>query len=389
MFKHHDEFARKIIPRWRTPSSFIASGGFETKGTPHLAPSRINKEIVKSEHAWLTRKDELSAVEYIATLRAISDSTEKAQEAIEFLHSIGSKSFQEIIKPKPIYKIELPPAALEVGLHAKEISSLRHHLRSFPKDPFAWLDLAKLYTLCGMAESQQAQRAVQAATTLAPNNRYVLRSAVRFYIHINDPDKAVWVLEHSKRSNIDPWLSSALISSREIAGKSHLKIKQSQQILDNSNWSNIAKSELSTAMGDLAIKSGKIKQGKKLYKNALIDPNENVLAQALWTQEHMQVTLIKEPIELTSSVSNSFEAQAIQFDTAENWPELIEMCTLWQNDEPFSSKPAIMGSYRALTFRTNISSAIELLEKACLANPNEPLLRNNLAFSYAVSGNLR
>ena len=50
------------------------------------------------------------------------------------------------------------------------------------------------------------------AVALQPNNRFVLRSAVRLYTHYDLADKAIWFLKHSTATMYDPWLLSSELS---------------------------------------------------------------------------------------------------------------------------------------------------------------------------------
>ena len=54
--------------------------------------------------------------------------------------------------------------------------------------------------------------------------------------------------------------------------------------------------------------------------------------------------------------------------------------------QPFSAKPAILGSYIAAVALLDDYRAITILEQARVSSPNEPILNNNYACSLAALG---
>ena len=54
-------------------------------------------------------------------------------------------------------------------------------------------------------------------------------------------------------------------------------------------------------------------------------------------------------------------------------------------DEPFSSRPAVLGSFAAATGLEDYGLAVNITGNGLIANPNELGLINNLAFSLALN----
>lgn len=57
---------------------------------------------------------------------------------------------------------------------------------------------------------------------------------------------------------------------------------------------------------------------------------------------------------------------------------------LWYEFEPFSARPAIFGSYTALVGMRDEIKALELIDKARISSPNDPMLLNNQACALAT-----
>ena len=60
------------------------------------------------------------------------------------------------------------------------------------QDAVEWMDLARSFTTLG--ELTKASRSVGAAVKLAPTNRFIVRAASRFYVHSNEPERALSLL---------------------------------------------------------------------------------------------------------------------------------------------------------------------------------------------------
>lgn len=97
------------------------------------------------------------------------------------------------------------------------------------------------------------------ALYLANNNRYVIRSAVRLFMHINKQDEALFILRHSEALKYDPWLLSADISLTTLLGKHQRYIKVGQIMVADQNYSRNSISELSSAIATLEFANGALK----------------------------------------------------------------------------------------------------------------------------------
>ena len=77
------------------------------------------------------------------------------------------------------------------------------------------------------------------------------------------------------------------------------------------------------------------------------------------------------------------EAKAWEHYCNGMWRKALNESWKWFYDQPFSDRPVILGSYIATTVLGDYKESIKILEKGKVSNPNEFLVLNNLAFSYA------
>ena len=66
-------------------------------------------------------------------------------------------------------------------------------------NPIVWVELARLYIMHDQVE--KAERALLTALHLAPDNRFVLRSATRFFIHTDQFEKNFMNLQLKNQKN--------------------------------------------------------------------------------------------------------------------------------------------------------------------------------------------
>ena len=84
--------------------------------------------------------------------------------------------------------------------------------------------------------------------------------------------------------------------------------------------------------------------------------------------------------------ARSFEARALQAHRAGDWGPAIRHAQGWLLDEPFSTRPATLGSYLAGITEGNYRLAEEFARRGLRANPGDWLLLNNLVVALANQG---
>jgi tetratricopeptide (TPR) repeat protein len=106
-------------------------------------------------------------------------------------------------EPFPLPEIIIPE---ESKRFFSVIAGLKKRIREYPRNPILWMDLAFYYSAIG--QTRAAEHAVTIALSLNSENRYLLRSGARFYMHVGTPDKALHFLRRSAVGNYDPPLIS-------------------------------------------------------------------------------------------------------------------------------------------------------------------------------------
>ena len=106
----------------------------------------------------------------------------------------------------------------------KKIQKYKKLTHQFPKNPINYVELSRLHTSIGQLE--KADFYIQIALKLNSTNRFVVRSAARFYLHKDDPKKARHYLKSSKSISNDPWLMASEIAISEKIGKHSNNIKK-------------------------------------------------------------------------------------------------------------------------------------------------------------------
>ncbi len=259
------------------------------------------------------------------------------------------------------------------------ISDLRRRLRFYPTDALRWIDLAFTYTIAGVA--RKAANADAIAISLAANNTYVLRCAARFLVHMEEPDKALFLLRSAPISK-NPSLLAAEISISEAFRLKSRFVKEARMLVDSGDFSAHDLNEINATLSTLEFNSGNVKKGKRLLKSALLQPGENTLAQA-------QFLAKKFVVDFDVSSFNTpckFEASARSNYLLEKYDRALIEASDWFYFQPFTLKAAMLSSYISSVLLDQNTSSIELLNLALRVSPSDPSLCNNMAFSLARLG---
>lgn len=261
------------------------------------------------------------------------------------------------------------------------VKFLRQQLRSGPRNAVAWVDLSLAYCSSGFVD--KAKRAMQIALTLAPNNRFVLRSAVRLYVHTDELDHAHSLLVRSPATKFDPWLSAAEIAIASLAGKPARYMKTARSLIDDASFLPRDLTELTAALGTVELNTGKDKVGKRLLARSIAHPNDNALAQVEWADRTHHTGLLTPSVLMTPL---SFEARAWEAYTRSDFDSCVTQTKLWVEDEPFSATPWQFLTYLNSCVLHDYPAAVSTAMKALEINPESRMIRNNLALALARSG---
>ncbi|RRJ96041.1 tetratricopeptide repeat protein [Opitutaceae bacterium TAV4] len=258
-------------------------------------------------------------------------------------------------------------------LHTK-IREAKTWVRRFPTDAIAWVEYARLYTIIG--QKKRAEKTMERALILGPTDRYIIRAAVRFFIHRGNWERAHHIAGAAARETNDPWIIALWISTGSQLDKIPPKFKNYFATALASN-NHFHFSELLEACATQEIIAGSEKKAKRAFQQAWLDPSKNVIAHSQWVIREKMPQLAA-----TASIdfSQSSEAMAWVSLMRLQLSEAVQSSREWALEEPFSSKPFMHGSF-VDTLREDYEEAESLAREGLRANPGHHGLTNNLAFS--------
>lgn len=258
------------------------------------------------------------------------------------------------------------------------IAIAKRRLDKDPRDVVEWVDRARMYLVLG--QTKQARRCIEVALLLAPFDRFVLRSAFRFFVHAGQKERALSIVQNNITTQCDPWLMAAEISGSSLVDKSPQSVREARRILGSGSFRAFDMAELAAALGTLEIENGAHIKAKKLFQMSLEDPNENVVAQVKWAEYyhrtgHVMPTVLNMP--------GAYEAQAKENYQKRDWNKCLAATSAWLGDQPFSAAPAIQGSFVAVLIG-DYDAAANYAKAGLKPNPKDHFLLNNLAVALAL-----
>jgi tetratricopeptide (TPR) repeat protein len=261
----------------------------------------------------------------------------------------------------------------------RSIAALKRQVRGMPRNAIAWLEMSRQYTLLG--QNEQALKAMEAALSLAPEHRFVVRSGARLLVHLDQHDRAHRLVSRVAGAATDPWLVSAEIATASLAERPPTLVRHGRRLMEHAGLPPAHLTELAASLGTLDLEAGRDRQARRLLGRSIEDPNENALAQVEWAREAEKLTIhgLQERLEQDEE---SFEARALAAANAGRTEQALAEAWHWFFDEPFSTEPALFGSHEAAKIM-RFEEGIAFAEHGLQANPQQPVLRNNLAFCLA------
>ena len=377
-----------MVPRWRTfhvsCSMGLLDGADSLSQRKPLQPAP--GEIEQLRDAWRRRRSLEHAADLVDAAIVLAKPG-LAMDAAEFLLQEGGISEASLMLARHVASKESDGPLLDTvpefsrEVRYTKIAQFRRTLQRWPNNPLVWVDLAREYSNLG--QIRPAARALRIGLGLAPDDRHVLRSASRFYLHIRDPERAHYVVSRSLATRKDPWLLAAEIVAAGVSEKGSGLVKVGNRMLASGRFHPRHVSELAGALGTLEHQSGKRRKVRRYFKQALVDPTENTVAQAGWIARHMPDFEV--PPE-SLRVPRAFEAQSWQSAVQEDYERAVALSWEWLKDEPYSTRSALFGSWIASMAIADYDEAERLVVAARLANPEDPRLLAQLFYCQASRG---
>lgn len=382
---------RRVIPRWRDSRATAQGGELAPLKRRAAEPADDARELVE----WKVREwEENRSLPFAADLAAtafVTGEYEEARAAADFILS-GEHKISDSLRTLVLRILglgesvaESPPgvarkAGAALGALRPVVHSIREHLREDPRNVLVWVDLALAYTILG--QPRPANNAMETALRISPTNRFVLRSAVRLAVHLDEPDRAHDLLVRAPATALDPWLIAAEIATSSVADRQPHFVKVARRLLESGLFPAFDLSELRSALGTMELHAGAEKRARKLFRASLVDPTENAIAQGRWAA----VKLHAFDETLAPFLGRSAEARAWTYMHDGDWLMAIQESWSWLKVEPFSKRPCVHGSYVASVALDDHARAAALARVGLEANPDDFNLKNNLVFALASQG---
>lgn len=383
-----EEKERKIIPRWRDFRTTLALGELKSTGAPSTTEVHTEGSIAEQLEDWQKNKSLAFATDLVGSGFVLGKNKE-VEEAADFILSNASTATN--LQKRIARQVKDPNVCADLSVsediqtkssgelidHSKALVKLyRNQLRDAPRNPIKLVELAHEHTILGSTE--KAARLMDVAVALAPTNRFVLRSAVRLYVHTHNIDKAHGILKRAQSLRSDPWLLAAEIAISSMRDKTSSYIKLAKRQIEDTNFSIFEMSELTGAVATIEMQSNS-KLARKLFRRALRKPTENSIAQAEWASRTMS-SFSLEGIEV--SAPRNFEALAWRHFKEAQWDQALEQGINWIFDQPFAVSPILFSGSTA-TLIENFERGAHIYRFGVAANPENQMLKNNLAFALA------
>jgi tetratricopeptide (TPR) repeat protein len=261
------------------------------------------------------------------------------------------------------------------------IRNKKRRVRDFPRDALAWIDQARLYTILGQRE--KARKAVVASLQLAPTNRLIVRSAIRFFAHFNEWDAAAFYGERAYNATHDPLILGPLLGVFTEIDKLPLRVKPiAQKALISPD--HFLFSEVLAAIGTMEILNGAQKRSRRFFRRAWRDPTQAVVSQSQWVlREHLPNLAPEQNIDF----SQSAEALSWLRFAILDFKGAVLKAQDWVLEEPYSGSAHVHASHSACLIG-DYTEAEATAERGLKANRRDPALLNNLVFAQLRRGRI-
>ncbi len=372
-----------MLPRWRDFATTASLGELDKEAKEHYGRPEWLDSLAEKQSDWVENHTPWHAADFLAAsfvlghpqlavdaAKLLASQRELPVPLLELARKILENRSEHVVVPEVNY--------LEGELLHREIHRLKSRASEEPRNAILWVDLARAYTLAGQGEL--ARRQMRVACSLSPDNRFVLRSAARLLVHQGDALGAHRILTRSTATRHDPWLMAAEVGVASSAGIGSMSAKPAKSLIYSGTHPALSLTELASALGSLELESGKISRARKLFRQSLESPTENSLAQVEWASELIPSFQVNVD---DFDVPRKFEAEAWQSLSGGDWDKAMDAALCWLQDQPFSSRPAMLASYISSSLLEKYERSIRLLKAALVKNVGHPGIINNLAFALA------
>ncbi len=386
MASEREDSQRRVIPRFRHAATSAALGE-RAAVLPREATGLRSREWLHSQRRDFDEQPSaLGASELLGTARLLGDLESEAR-ALAWLSQYAPRSYALKPPTAPSGAANLvspdraaPSAAMK---YQRAIGECRRQLANAPNSPLSWSELARLYLICG--NKKKAINAIIVAIGLGGHHRYIYRCASRLFIHFGEKERALSLLRSHPGLKDDPWLLSAEIAASSVLGKVSPYVGIGTKLL-HADLPARSTVELAAAIATVEQDHGHRMLARKLYARCGDSDNDNAIAQFEWARAKDKNLRLEPPV-VTSAMS---EAAARRAFIDQRWSEVLPACLRWVEDEQFSSRPVLMGTYIAsLGLASGYAEGEILATHGIFADRTDPALYNNRAVLRANQFNIQ
>lgn len=383
---------RRVVPNWRYYEATLEAG--ELNNWKVVRPHECIYSISDYEELWRNHHSLYRAGDLISA--AITNGQEDnpiVKDAASFVLDREEVSTKALLRSarkvlgveeeKTLSKIEIQRLKECTAIEdiRRNIHALRQRLQLMPYNPFLYVDLSRAYLLIG--QNEKAKGAMLKALHFGATDRFVARSAARFFLHEQDRDRAYDVIRAQGAVASDPWLMAAEISINMLRGKTSNYIQKGRDIIDSGNCNPFGFTELASSIGTLELSAGSNRRSNKLFKKALISPNDNSLAQVQWANSFEPLSL-----NLNTPVRNDYEVRTFEAINNGDKDGARHEAVSWICDMPFAHKPINMGYSICINLLQDYELASAILDVGLRSDETSPFLLNNKAYCAARAGQI-
>lgn len=385
-----DQQSRRVVPNWRFFSETMRIGELECNRIGELDDNQYALDDYID--TWLNKKSFSTAGDLISAAITNGQRHNKyAKEAALYVSEQDTSDYPVLANGANYILFDSTKGIIPSANNAqtqlikklesaqnmrKRIHDIRRKLNITPYNAILYVDMAR--TQVSIGNEEKAIKLMQVALQLDPNNRFVVRAAVRLFNHIGDFDRANAALRGTSLIKYDPWLIAADISIGMKRGKNSVHIKNGIKIIESCNYHPFSYTELASSLGMLEYYFGTRKKSRIYFRTSIQEPNDNSLAQAEWVAPYLQLEFDR-----NKNVKLDYEARFYQAIFKNNFEEAINELVDWIIDMPYSLKPIYLGTNIALTFLRNFELAEAILRVGLKVNPNNMDFVNNMAYTLA------
>ena len=371
---------RRLVPRWRGFAATLASLELAQppKEGPSVAVAATDPDYLTRLERWRLHPSLVTAAELLEASIVAGcerDALAAARRLIEV-----DRNATPLIHAQAAAVLDRQDGSSQAH-RGRAGRSPRHLVRLNPRDPMAWVELALRQVSTNNVDA--ARHSMRVARAMAPENRHVLRSAARLYLHAGRPDQAHDVLVRNPATSADPWLMAAEIAIAEVAGRNPRFVKIGQRMLGNRAYAPRQLTELAGSIATDEYLSGNRRMARRNFEFSMRDPTGSALAQGEWAaiqtgSEFVSMSRLEKTLEAA-------EARAFHHHRTADFARIPSICREWAGLDVFSIRPFEFGSSTAGVLGDH-AVAMELAAGGLKIRPAAPSLLNAMAFSLASTG---